>query len=145
MKKQYDYRSDELYSMACKLKTLCDKYRIIAFSGPLGSGKTTLIRELLRLYGVQGVIVSPTFSYVSLYKVSDRLTLYHFDLYRIMSVNAFLEAGFHEYLDDVCGKVFIEWPEVIASLLIQYQVAHIGLCYKEDALNERRLISTVEL
>lgn len=91
--------------------------RVFAFYGTLGVGKTTIIRELLRSCGVQGPITSPTFTYVNCYKNSQGLKFYHFDLYRLNNLDDFLGAGFEEYLDDSEGVSFVEWPEIIESIL----------------------------
>ncbi len=91
--------------------------KILAFSGPLGAGKTTLIRELLHKCGVKEPIRSPTFIYVNRYKNDQGQVFYHFDLYRIEELTDFLEAGFDEYLEDPNGWCLIEWPEVIEPIL----------------------------
>lgn len=109
---------------------------IVTFEGALGAGKTTLVRALLRRCGVMGVISSPTFTYVNVYENEQGQVFYHFDLYRIKSVNEFLSLGFDEYLHMPNSWVFIEWPEVIAPLLIE------GTCYvKIDYQNDRRVLS----
>lgn len=92
---------------------------IITLDGPLGAGKTTLVQELLARRGVTGEIVSPTFTYVVIYVLPDGKTIYHFDLYRIPSLQAFVEMGFVEYLYQPDSWAIIEWPEIIAPLLTQ--------------------------
>jgi len=81
----------------------------IYLRGELGSGKTTLIRGLLRGLGVSGGVKSPTYALVELYVVS-RLNLYHFDFYRFVDANEFGDAGLADYFhgDGVC---LVEWPE----------------------------------
>lgn len=91
--------------------------KIMAFSGPLGAGKTTLIRKLLRKCGIEESITSPTFIYVNRYQNNKGQTFYHFDLYRMEHLSDFLEAGFDEYLQEPNSWIFVEWPEVIASIL----------------------------
>jgi len=77
--------------------------------GQVGSGKTTLIRGLLRGAGVEGAVKSPTYTLLEPYEVS-RLNLYHFDFYRFKKPSEFSEGGFGEYFGPgaVC---LIEWPE----------------------------------
>ncbi|KKP29907.1 MAG: hypothetical protein UR12_C0001G0042 [candidate division TM6 bacterium GW2011_GWF2_30_66] len=107
--------------------------KVFAFYGPLGAGKTTIIRELLRSCGVQGPIASPTFTYMNYYTsflensldpalnvANENLRnpkFYHFDLYRLNNLNDFFGAGFDEYLNDTQGASFVEWPEIIESIL----------------------------
>ena len=93
------------------------KCNIFTFKGPLGAGKTTLIKNILRECGVKEVVTSPTFSYVNSYKNSDGKTFYHFDLYRLDSLESFLSLGFDEYLYEKNSFCFIEWPEIIKSIL----------------------------
>ncbi len=90
--------------------------RIWTLQGSLGAGKTTLVQSMLRAWGVQGPIVSPTYSYVTIYRLAD-VTIYHFDLYRLTSADDFMQAGFDEYLQDPQGRVLIEWPEIMQGLL----------------------------
>ena len=77
--------------------------------GDIGSGKTALVRGLLRAAGVQGPIKSPSYALVELYVVSS-LHLYHFDFYRFRDPGEWSDAGFEEYFtgDNVC---LVEWPE----------------------------------
>ena len=81
----------------------------VYLSGPLGAGKTTLVRGVLRALGYAGRVKSPTYTLVELYKVS-RLYLYHFDFYRLDDPRDWLDAGFRDCFDgaSVC---FVEWPE----------------------------------
>lgn len=90
---------------------------IIELIGPLGAGKTTLVRELCNKLGAREDVTSPTFTYVNLYTTKDGLTIYHFDLYRITSVHDFIDAGFTEMLHQSQSICIIEWPEIIRHLL----------------------------
>ncbi len=116
------------------ITSYCD---VFTFTGPLGAGKTTLIQHLLRLNGVKGVITSPTFTYVNVYHNYVGATFYHFDCYRIATLDAFLEAGFGEYIYQPNSWSFIEWPEAIRSLL-PTNVCHISLDYYGD---DKRILS----
>ncbi len=82
---------------------------VLALSGDLGTGKTTLVRGLLRALGVTGRIKSPTYTLVEPYVIS-KLYLYHFDFYRFSHSDEWIEAGFREYFnrDAIC---LVEWPE----------------------------------
>jgi tRNA threonylcarbamoyladenosine biosynthesis protein TsaE len=87
----------------------------IHLSGDLGSGKTTFTRALLRALGHTGRVRSPTFTLLEPYNLSS-LDLYHFDFYRLSSEQAWLDAGFDDYLDGQ-GVAIIEWPEMAGSTL----------------------------
>ena len=132
--KSFVYSLDEISKVVTYLKQKFNICRIFAFYGPLGAGKTTLIREILKDCGVQGPITSPTFTYLNIYKNDQGQTFYHFDLYRISNLNDFLGAGFDEYLSDTGGICIIEWPEVIESLL-KTGVCKVKIDYNKEGEN----------
>jgi tRNA threonylcarbamoyladenosine biosynthesis protein TsaE len=88
---------------------------VIHLSGELGSGKTTVVRGLLRALGYPGRVKSPTYTLVEPYSVS-RLHFYHFDFYRFKDRTEWLSSGFREYFnsESVCA---VEWPERAEGLL----------------------------
>ena len=81
---------------------------LVALSGELGAGKTTLARAILRALGVTEEVPSPTFTLVQSYRTKT-LTVYHFDLYRLGGAAELGELGIDEALDQ--GAVLVEWPE----------------------------------
>lgn len=98
-------------------KLLSKNAHIYTFIGSLGAGKTTLVQAMLRELGVKEAIQSPTYMYVCIYTAADGRKIYHFDLYRLNSLEEFSQAGFEEYISDPNGICFIEWPEIIKPLL----------------------------
>ena len=92
----------------------------IHLSGELGSGKTTLVRALLKHLGVEGRIKSPTYTLVEPYVVElpksvdtrQRVNLYcyHFDFYRFENPHEWIDAGFRDYFSDAALRL-VEWPE----------------------------------
>ena len=81
--------------------------------GDLGAGKTALTRALLHAAGHAGHVKSPTYTLAEPYSITldtRMVTLIHFDLYRMLSADEFLEAGFREYFNqnNIC---IVEWPE----------------------------------
>lgn len=107
---------DQIGSVVDILYALMPSCRIIAFTGALGAGKSLLIREILKKCGIAGPITSPTYMYVNIYSNATNV-FYHFDLYRLSSIDQFVQAGFSEYLQQENSWSFIEWPEVIEPLL----------------------------
>jgi tRNA threonylcarbamoyladenosine biosynthesis protein TsaE len=89
--------------------------RVLHLSGELGSGKTTLVRGLLRELGHTGRVKSPSYPLVELYVVS-RLHLYHFDFYRFKDRSEWLDSGFRDYFNAQSACV-VEWPERAGGLL----------------------------
>jgi len=89
--------------------------RVLHLTGELGSGKTTLVRGLLRELGHTGRVKSPSYPLVELYVVS-RLHLYHFDFYRFKNRSEWLDSGFREYFNAQTACI-VEWPERAGGLL----------------------------
>jgi tRNA threonylcarbamoyladenosine biosynthesis protein TsaE len=82
----------------------------------MGVGKTTLIKELCKILGVEDATSSPTFSLVNEYYASNNQIVYHFDFYRLNKETEALDMGVDDYL--YSGNwCFIEWSEKIASLI----------------------------
>jgi len=119
------------------------QYSIFTFSGPLGVGKTSLIKKFLLHCGVKNNIVSPTFNYLYSYENDKGQIFNHFDLYRIDSLEAFLGVGFDEFLYKRENYNLIEWPEIIKPLLdekvLKKRVFNIYLEYMQDCFNCRLL------
>jgi len=117
--------------------------KIFTFQGPLGAGKTTFIKEFLRQSGIKETITSPTFTYVKTYKMLDGKMMHHFDLYRLDSVDGFVDMGFEEYLSQENSYSVIEWPEIIYDLLeetsLSDKICFAFLNYYEDDLSVREL------
>ena len=90
--------------------------RIIAISGDLGSGKTTLIKKLCAKLGVKDVVSSPTFPIINEYISDSGKKIFHFDFYRLNSIHEALDIGSDLYLNSG-SYCFIEWPELIITLL----------------------------
>lgn len=110
--------------------------KIIIVDGEMGAGKTTLIKTIGKLLGVQQVINSPTFSIVNEYETHTGEIIYHFDCYRIETIREALEIGIPEYLESG-NRCFIEWAENISSLLPD-DVCKIKIFVDEK--HQRRLI-----
>ena len=88
---------------------------VVALRGDLGTGKTTLVRGVLRALGWTGPVKSPTYALVEYYPFSS-LYLYHFDFYRFTDPSEWDTAGLAECFrsDSAC---LVEWPERVAELL----------------------------
>jgi len=92
---------------------------IIALSGDLGAGKTTLTQAIARELGVKENIISPTFVILKSYqlKAKNYKLLHHIDAYRLDSAQELLKLGWKELLADSKNLILIEWPEKVAELI----------------------------
>ena len=89
---------------------------VVLISGEMGVGKTTLIKELLSLYGVIDNVSSPTFSIINEYLTDNDELIYHMDLYRIKDIAELENIGFFEYIKSK-RTCLIEWGEIIEELI----------------------------
>ena len=90
--------------------------RVFAFHGGMGAGKTTFIKALCSELGVTEVVASPTFAIVNEYMTQNGEPVYHFDLYRVKTMDEACDFGCEDYFysGNYC---FIEWPELVEPLL----------------------------
>lgn len=109
------YSLNEIESAAKEFIQFVQEYRVIAFHGNLGAGKTTFIKAVCRQLGVKENISSPTFSIINQYTTANNKIIFHVDLYRVKDSEEAIDAGVEEclYSGDTC---FIEWPERISCL-----------------------------
>lgn len=91
---------------------------VYAFHGEMGAGKTTFINALSRALGVEDDTTnSPSFSIINEYRSDTTAELiYHFDLYRLESIEEAFDIGVEDYFDSG-ALCFLEWPERIADIL----------------------------
>ncbi len=80
----------------------------LIFTGPFGSGKTTIIKGIIRKLTGKSNITSPSFTIVNQYS-TNKISIFHFDFYRIKNQEELESFGFSEYIEK--GILLIEWPE----------------------------------
>lgn len=106
--------AEETLKIGNNFAKILSKGDIIILSGELGAGKTKFVEGFLSYFNLSDEISSPTFNIVNEY-VSNDINIYHFDLYRLESIDDFYAIGGEEYFDK--GICLIEWGEFIESIL----------------------------
>ena len=111
--------TEDLPTIAKSIIAAGQNVKVIAFTGELGAGKTTLIGEICKLLGVKDYLGSPSFSLVNEYELRNDTGIFHFDCYRIQNEVEMLDIGWDDYLAQNFW-VFIEWPEKVENLLPEH-------------------------
>lgn len=134
----------DLQHISTQINAILSKHKessVILFKGGMGAGKTTLIRAICYDRGVTDSVTSPTFAIVNDYEGGDGAAIYHFDFYRIETIQEVYDLGYETYFDsgDLC---LIEWPERIASIL-EEEEGHIsfGVLTIDVDLDDCRVIT----
>lgn len=114
------HSEEETRSFARSFASSLRRGDVVALYGELGAGKTQFIKGVCQHFGVREPVASPTFVLLNRYSGVDRegreLLVYHFDLYRIRSLDEVYDLGFEEILHGN-GITLIEWAEVMEELL----------------------------
>lgn len=118
MKKILEYKDiplSEMHAIAHQIASFVDRGTIL-FQGEMGAGKTTLIKDLVKCFGSEDTVTSPTFSIVNQYITKENKTIYHFDFYRIDDIEEAYDMGYEEYFysGNIC---LVEWGEKVEKLL----------------------------
>ncbi len=107
---------DQIHEAARTFIENMGDHTVFAFYGDMGAGKTTFIKAICEVLGVEDVINSPTFAIINEYRSETGELIYHFDFYRINKIEEAYDLGYDDYF--YSGALcFIEWPEKIEELL----------------------------
>lgn len=137
MAKEFNIKTlAELDKLSSKIIDLLEERKVVVLRGDLGSGKTTLVQKMIANLGSKDKASSPTFSIVNVYEGP----IYHFDLYRIKSIEELEEIGFFEYIDSghLC---FIEWPD-LAEDYLDMPYLQINMSILEDKTRNVLILSS---
>lgn len=108
------HSEEETKQLAMKIASKLNIGDVLVLTGDLGSGKTKFTEGILDYFGFSGEISSPTFTIVNEH-ISDKINVYHFDVYRLEDSDEFLAIGGDEYFEK--GISIIEWGEIIEDVL----------------------------
>ena len=112
-----------------------DKSAFIVFlDGDLGTGKTTLVKEIIFALGIKEKVKSPTFTIIEPYELNNK-NIYHIDLYRINDPSELEIIGLREYLNESEAIIFIEWPEKSFGFLKKFELK---ISLKHSSEKERK-------
>ena len=131
---------DRTFDIGYKLGTLLQKGDIVCLTGDLGAGKTTMTKAIAKGLNIDEYITSPTFTIVHEYEGREKL--YHFDVYRVGSVEEMEDIGYEEYFYSE-GVCVIEWANLIEEIIPE---KHLWINIKYGLNNERimDMVSTSE-
>jgi tRNA threonylcarbamoyladenosine biosynthesis protein TsaE len=104
------YTLDNIAAAAKEFTSITSDFKVFAFEGEMGAGKTTFVHALCEVAGVTDTISSPTFSIINQYLTPDERFIYHIDLYRLKDEDEAIQAGIEDclYSGNTC---FVEWPQ----------------------------------
>jgi tRNA threonylcarbamoyladenosine biosynthesis protein TsaE len=117
---QISYSLSNIEQAAHQFWQYAHQYRVLAFSGEMGAGKTTFIHTLCAQLGVTDSVSSPTFALINEYHFQDNgkdKTIYHMDWYRLRDAAEAMHAGMEDCLTQQNAYSFVEWPEKAPELL----------------------------
>lgn len=123
------HSENDTIKFADEFASKLDGHSIIVLSGDLGSGKTKFTEGVLKHFGLEDEISSPTFTIVNEYDAKD-FKIFHFDLYRLADVDEFYAMGGEEYLQN--GLCIFEWGEMIEEIL---QTHYTKITFSRDTEN----------
>ena len=106
------YDLEEIGTAAAQFVEVVSGFKVFAFHGNMGVGKTTMIQAICNVLQTIDRVASPTFSIINTYHTKDGDTIHHIDLYRVKDRAEAMHAGVEEclYSGHMC---FVEWPERI--------------------------------
>jgi len=113
--KKISASENETYDFARELIAEIHPGDVVALVGDLGSGKTFFTKAFCQSIGID-YVTSPTFTIVNTYLAHSH-KVYHFDFYRINSMNELLHTGFNDYIHDQEAIIFIEWADLFPNAL----------------------------
>ena len=124
------YSEEDTKKFAFNLAKILKKGSILILKGELGCGKTKFTEGILRYFGLDKEISSPTFTIVNEYH-GEKANIYHFDLYRLNDIYEFEDIGGPDYFDR--GINILEWGELVEDILFR---DYLKLSFFKDSTDE---------
>jgi len=107
---------EQIHNTAARLWQEAKQYKVWAFNGEMGAGKTTFVHALCEVLHVTGAVSSPTFAIINEYKSPVAGSIFHMDWYRLKDEEEAIQAGVEDclYSGSLC---LVEWPQKAEGLL----------------------------
>lgn len=129
---------EDLEQVAQCITEYFGEFEVYALEGEMGSGKTTFMRALGKVLNVNEEVSSPTYSLVNEYSINNSIMrIFHFDLFRLKSIEELKDIGFEEYLHAPDVYVFIEWWQMAKALI--EQTDYILIRFEKTDENTRKI------
>ena len=128
---------EDTMNFAKNLASYLKKGDVIVLSGELGCGKTKFTEGILKYFGLEEEISSPTFTIVNEYHKGEN-NIYHFDVYRLSDVEEFYAVGGEEYFTN--GICILEWGEIVEEALPK---DYLKLEFFKDKENDNKRIINI--
>lgn len=131
MEKQFYLNNEEkTIELGKVLGQLIESPCLIYLEGDLGAGKTHLTKGIASGLGIEEDITSPTFTLINEY-ISEKIKLYHLDLYRLDSLNQVLNLGVEDFIDTEKSIVIMEWSDKLNGYKLSDRLIEIKLLHEE--------------
>ena len=127
------YNQNDTMVLGEILAKYLNKSDILVLNGELGSGKTVLMSGIAKFYNIEDKISSPTFTIVNEYSTNSELKIFHFDMYRLNSLEEFIDDIGTEYFSN--GLCVIEWGELVKDILPKHTIY---IDFKKDITDDNK-------
>lgn len=138
MKEYISNSEEETFEIASEIANSLNFPAVILLDGDLGAGKTHFVKGFVKALGDDELVTSPTFTIMNEY-TDGKANVYHFDMYRLSSMEEAINLGFEEYFDlkTLNGVSLVEWPQNVEGL---FPKEAIKIYIEKLGINKRKIV-----
>lgn len=138
MKEYISNSEEETFKIASEIANSLNFPAVILLDGDLGAGKTHFVKGFVKALGDDELVTSPTFTIMNEY-TDGKVNVYHFDMYRLSSMEEAINLGFEEYFDlkTLNGVSLVEWPQNVEGL---FPKEAIKIYIEKLGINKRKIV-----